>query len=99
MKHWNRKHAKAVYVPSICAPIPERKYRYGNLIRLGNGTDFLLYLKALARGLVYYDPGIKLESASTTPRTKRRSQFRMKSADLPALYHSMETVDLTASSR
>jgi hypothetical protein len=99
MKHWNRKHAKAVHVPSKCVQTPVRKYRYGNLIRLGNGTDFLLYLNALARGKAYYDPGIKMEHASTTPRIKRRSQFRMRTADLPALYHSMETVDVTASSR
>lgn len=46
-------------------------------------------------GRVYYDPGIKLENASSArPRVKRRSQFRVKSSDLPALYQSMETVDL-----
>lgn len=95
MQHWNRKHAQAVYIPSISNKIPDLSYSYGNIIRLGLGTDFLLYLKALASGQVYYDPGIKLENASTAPRTKRRSQFRIKSADLPALYHEMQTVDLT----
>jgi len=48
----------------------------------------------MAEGKVYYDPGIKLENASTSPRTKQRSQFRIKSANLPALYHSMDIVDL-----
>jgi hypothetical protein len=95
MKHWNRKHAQAVYIPSLSSKVPELSYCYGNLIRLGLGTDFLLYLKALSSGKVYYDPGIKLENASTTPRTKRRSQFRIKSADLPTLYHEMKTVDLS----
>jgi hypothetical protein len=94
MQHWNRKHAQAVYIPSISNKIPDLSYSYGNIIRLGLGTDFLLYLKALASGQVYYDPGIKLENASTAPRTKRRSQFRIKSADLPSLYHEMQTVDL-----
>jgi hypothetical protein len=77
--------------------IPNGKlaYRYGNLIRIGYGTDFTLCLKALALNKVYYDPGIKLENASTAPRTKRRSQFRIKSADLPTLYHEMKTVDLS----
>jgi hypothetical protein len=96
MRHWNRKHAQAVYIPSISNKIPDLRYRYGNLVRLGIGTDFLLYLKAISAGHVYYDPGIKLEHASTAPRTKRRSQFRIKSADLPLLYHKMKTVDLLA---
>lgn len=96
MRHWNRKHAQAVYIPSISNKIPHLRYRYGNLVRLGMGTDFLLYLKAISAGRIYYDPGIKLENASTTPRTKRRSQFRIRSADLPFLYHEMKTVDLLA---
>jgi len=94
MAKWNRKHNKAVYIPSRCVQSPERRYWYGNLIRIGTGTDFLKYLQAMAEGKVYYDPGIKLENASTTPRTKQRSQFRIKSSNLPALYHSMDIVDL-----
>lgn len=94
MKHWNRKHAKAVYVPSISRKAPELCYHYGQLIRIGEGTDFILYLKALREGHVYYDPGIKVENASTTPRAKHRSQFRIKSASLPCLYHGMKTVDM-----
>ena len=96
MRHWNRKHAQAVYIPSISNKIPNLKYHYGNLVRFGIGTDFLLYLKAISAGRIYYDPGIKLENASTIPRTKRRSQFRIRSADLPFLYHEMKTVDLMA---
>lgn len=48
----------------------------------------------MAEGKVYYDPGIKLENASTRPRTKQRSQFRIKSSNLPSLYHRMDIVDL-----
>ncbi|MFZ4441095.1 MAG: MvaI/BcnI family restriction endonuclease [Syntrophales bacterium] len=96
MRHWNRKHAQAVYIPSMSKKIPDLRYRYGNLVRLGMGTDFLLYLKAISAGHIYYDPGIKLENASTVPRTKRRSQFRIKSTYLPTLYHEMKTVDLLA---
>jgi len=94
MIHWNRKHNKAVYVPSQCSVYPERKYCYNNIVLLGEGTDFLFYLRAMANGKVYYDPGIKLENASTKPKTKRRSQFRIKVTSLPSLYHSMETVDV-----
>jgi len=96
MHHWNRKHAQAVYIPSNCGKEPELAYRYGNLIRIGYGTDFTLCLKALALGKVDYDPGIKLENASTKPKVKHRSQFRIKSADIESLYHKMKTVDLTA---
>ena len=94
MKHWNRKHAKAAYVPSINQKSPELCYHYGNLVRVGEGTDFMLYIKALKDGQVYYDPGIKVENVSTVPKSKHRSQFRIKSANLPNLYHRMKTFDL-----
>lgn len=98
MKHWNRKHAQAAYIPSLCRTEPSRQYVYGNQVELGEGTDFLRFLKAVADGVVYYDPGIKLEDASTSaPRIKRRSQFRIKPVDLSGLYHSMETVDVNLS--
>ncbi len=96
MAHWNRKHAQAVYIPSMCNKTPDLQYWYGNLVRLGLGTDFLLYLKAISAGHIYYDPGIKLENASTAPHTKQRSQFRIRSAYVPSLYHEMKTVDLLA---
>ncbi|HEY3856869.1 MAG TPA: hypothetical protein VGO67_20995 [Verrucomicrobiae bacterium] len=52
-------------------------------MRLAEGTDSLCLLKALASGKVYYDPGIKLERASTdSPKPKPRSQFRIASKTL-----------------
>ena len=95
MRHWNRKHAQAAYIPSICRTEPVRQYRYGSHIDLGIGTDFLRFLRAIAEGVVYYDPGIKLEgAASSKAKTKQRSQFRIKPAHLSALYHHIEQVDL-----
>ena len=94
LKHWNRKHAKASYVPSKHVEKPERQYSYGNNIILGVGTDFTLFLKQMALGRIYYDPGIKLENISTKPSVKRRSQFRIKSLYLPQLYRNNEVVDL-----
>jgi hypothetical protein len=71
--------------------VPAQQYSYGSKVRLGEDTDFLRFLKAMADRNVYYDPGIKLEGASTvSPRVKRRSQFRIKSADLSMLYARME---------
>jgi hypothetical protein len=95
-KLWNTKHAQAVYVPAECRTDPARAYRYGSRIRLGEGTDFLKLLAAVSEGKVYYDPGIKMENASTArPRIKRRSQFRIRSGDLETLYSAMTEVDTT----
>lgn len=92
LAHWARKHSKAVYVPSQCRKEPIRQYRYGDKVRLAQGTDSLHLLKALASGEVYYDPGIKLEHASGKPTTKRRSQFRIASKALASLYTKMDLV-------
>ena len=93
MAHWNRKHAQAVFVKSMLRNHPRRQYRYCGNVELGVGTEFLLFLKAMALGAVYYDPGIKVENYPAHPRTKRRSQFRIKGSELKALYHGFEDVD------
>lgn len=92
IRHWQRKHDRAVYVPSMKSDGVPVQYSYGDLVRLGEGADFALVLKALDSGLVYYDPGIKLEHVSTQPKLKRRSQFRVRSADIGGLYLAMRTV-------
>lgn len=95
LTHWTHKHAKAVYVPSQCRKEPSRRYSYGNKVRLAQGTDFLRLLKAMAGGAVYYDPGIKLEQASTKhPTHKGRSQFRVASKNIGSLYQTVELVTL-----
>lgn len=88
--HWNRKHNQACYVPSLSDTSGNRKYKYGNKIILGTGTDFQLFLKQMALGNIYYDPGIKMENVSTKPKIKRRSQFRIKSRFLGELYKNNE---------
>lgn len=90
--HWNRKHNQACYVPSLSDTTKERKYKYGNNIILGTGTDFQLFLKQMAIGNIYYDPGIKMENVSTKPKIKKRSQFRIKSQYLNSLYKDSEIV-------
>jgi hypothetical protein len=93
--HWNRKHNQACYVPSLSDLSMERKYRYGNNVILGTGTDFQLFLGQMASGNIYYDPGIKMENASAKPKIKKRSQFRIKSQNLPYLYKLNEVLDIT----
>jgi len=95
LSHWNRKHNRTAYIPSITRTEPSRAYRYGAIIDLGEGTEFPLFLLAINGGKVYYDPGIKLEDSSTAkPTTKRRSQFRVKFPDLKALYHHFAPYDV-----
>jgi MvaI/BcnI restriction endonuclease family len=92
--HWNRKHNQACYVPSLSETANERQYKYGNNIILGTGTDFQLFLGQMANGNIYYDPGIKMENSSTKPKIKKRSQFRIKSQNLPNLYKRNEIIDI-----
>lgn len=95
LKHWNKKHNQACYIPSLSQPKPERKYLYGDNILLGIGTDFQLFLNEMSKKDIYYDPGIKMEFASTKPKIKRRSQFRIKSRHLKNLYKTNETIKLS----
>lgn len=93
---WTRKHAQAVFVPSVTArtdgPV---RYQYGAKVHLGIGTDFGRFLSSLNAGGVYYDPGIKLEKINGKPKVKRRSQFRVNFRDLNELYASFNEVDCT----
>lgn len=94
-EHWSHKHTKAVYVPSMSRESLVRQYCYGNKVRLAQKTDAFKLLKAMASGAVYYDPGIKLENASSQkPTTKRRSQFRVTSKEIKVLYEHLETVEV-----
>lgn len=94
IKHWNRKHNQACFIPSLSSSDPTRQYKYGNKIILGTGTDFTFVLNALFKGNIYYDPGIKIENASSRPVIKRRSQFRIKSGSLGGLYKVNEIIDV-----
>ncbi len=99
MNHWKRKHSQAVYVPCMMRPAATggREYHYGNSIELGTGTNFEMFLSSMAKGHVYYDPGIKLENVSSPTSTpKRRSQFRVNHKHLDTLYHSLEFVDIAS---
>lgn len=95
LKHWNRKHHQACYITSIVRKEPNREYWYGYNIILGINTNFILFLKEMFSGNIYYDPGIKLENISSdNPRSKKRSQFRIKSGHLANLYEKNELIDL-----
>lgn len=87
LEHWGRKHASAAYVPYSKRDGPPPQYWFRSPVLLGEGTEFSKFLLAMSDGSVVYDPGPKVERASTgRPRVKARSQFRMGVADLPRLY-------------
>lgn len=96
MVHWDKKHAQAAYVPSLFrTPPPE--YSYGPQVLLCEQTDFILFLKAFASGVVYYDPALKLEkTASGKQALHRRSQFRIQHSNLKRMYHRHEIVSLVS---
>lgn len=96
MDHWKRKHSQAVYVPCLMrASAGGREYFYGNHIELGTGTNFEMFLSATVAKAVYYDPGLKLENASTAkPRVKVRNQFRINHGNLSGLYSRHEIVEV-----
>lgn len=97
LEHWARKHAQAAYVPSMRRKEPAWQYSFGHTVRLMQETDGLRFLVAVAAGRICYDPGIKLENASSArPRHKSRSQFRVASKDLSELYERADTVSVRA---
>jgi hypothetical protein len=98
MDHWKRKHSQAVYIPCMRRAVSGGyQYHYGKDIELGVGTNFEFILSAMHLGTVYYDPGIKLEHASSEkPKIKRRSQFRVNHKYINTLYKSFEFLDVTS---
>lgn len=94
LSHWNRKHAKATYVPSLLNTIPNRQYQYSNKIIMGEGTDFSFFIDSVASGKIFYDPGIHIDNIFKNTTLKPRSQFRISSKYINELYSSIEIVDL-----
>jgi hypothetical protein len=87
LAHWSRKHSRAVFVPAMKESAPSIQFRYGHHVLLAEGTDYTKVLRGLADGTVYYDPGIKVEYESGTPKAKKRSQIRVSRSKLETLYH------------
>jgi hypothetical protein len=94
IEHWGRKHASAAYVKYEKRVVGTPQYRYLSPVLLGEGTDFTKYLAAVVSGSVVYDPGSKISDASTRPRVKARSQFRIPIPMLSTLYQMFERVPL-----
>ena len=93
IKHWARKHDRAAYVHYESRQSSSGKeFRYLSDILLGEGTEFSLFMNALARGTIVYDPGTRLRlDPSGKIEVKKRNQFRVNLAGLRELYHSFRS--------
>ena len=94
MKHWTTKHERTAYVPYQMKQNGGRSYWYGDRVRLGVGTEFDLFLRALNNGHVYLDPSPKVELIDGRTKVHARTQFRIKSRNLENMYSTMDTVSL-----
>lgn len=92
---WNAKHANALYIgfKSRDGANGVREYRYSEQFLVGKGTDVWRLLRAIDRGVVFYDPA---DTIYANGKAKVRSQWRLNAADLPrameSLYASSEIV-------
>lgn len=91
---WNAKHANALYIKAQKRDgeqVPQ--YRYADSFVTGTGTDVWKLLRAIARGLVFYDPA---DTVYADGKAKVRSQWRINASQLPdamaSLYSSSQVV-------
>jgi hypothetical protein len=96
MNHWRRKHAHTCYIKCIHEPRNGKDgYIYKNSIWLGEGTDFIMFLRAMATGKIFCDPATKVSITETGKmKVKARSQFRINFNDLGCLYTKFENYTL-----
>ncbi|MGN6155399.1 MAG: MvaI/BcnI family restriction endonuclease [Sphingomicrobium sp.] len=85
---WNAKHASAMYVPAEARETAdgEAQYRYGSEVLVGEGTDVFRLLRAIHRGLVWYDPADSIYADGTA---KVRPQWRTGSRRLEQTMHTL----------
>ena len=84
---WNVKHANALYITfDMRDGAAGTEYRYGDRWLVGKGTDIWRLLRAIHRGLVFYDPA---DTIYANGKPKVRSQWRINSKDLPAAMGSL----------
>jgi len=90
ISHWNKKHAQTAFVRYT--KVQRNKinyYSYSNFVRLGQGTDFDKFIRAVHNQHIYYDPGLKIEKLKSGKlEKKRRSQFRVSPKNLSNLYNN-----------
>jgi MvaI/BcnI restriction endonuclease family len=92
---WNAKHANALYITfkSREGPAGLAEYQYSSSWLQGKGTDVWRLLRAIDRGIVFYDPA---DTIYADNRPKVRPQWRINASQLPqamaVLYAESSTV-------
>jgi hypothetical protein len=91
---WNAKHANALYIAFDRRAGPNGyEYRYASKWLVGRGTDVWRLLRAIDRGVIFYDPA---DTIYADGKAKVRSQWRINASDLPtamaSLYGSSDIV-------
>lgn len=92
---WNAKHANALYITfqSRNGGDGLAEYQYASSWLQGRGTDVWRLLRAIDRGIVFYDPA---DTIYADNRAKVRPQWRINSGQLPQamalLYAEASTV-------
>ena len=94
LDHWKKKHAEAVYVPARSKADPHRQYYFGDLVKLGEGTRFEMFLSSMAVQLIIYDPASRIRHVHSKPEPKKRNQFRMAVKELSGLYAQFEDISI-----
>ena len=82
---WNSKHASALYISykrrPATDPNHDYEYQYSSKVLIGEGTDVWRLLRAIHKGLVFYDPAHSIYEGG---KAKVRPQWRVNAATLPA---------------
>ena len=98
-ERWAKKHAGAFYIPSHKYHQDQIKfpshYSFGPEVLCGIGTNVVLFLKALNEGIVFLDPGDRVDFNG---EEKKRTQWRISkqrgltfSSTLAQLYDDVST--------
>lgn len=92
---WNAKHANALYIGFVSREGINgvAEYKYADQWLIGRGTDVWKLLRAIARGVVYYDPA---DAIYQNNKAKVRPQWRINASNLAEgmkhLYTEVEVV-------
>ena len=95
---WNAKHASALYLAFERRTDADGKaeYRYAPRWLQGRGTDVWRLLRAIDRGIVFYDPA---DTIYADGRTKNRPQWRINSGQLAAAMQQLYVQSLEVTVR
>ncbi len=100
LEHWILKHANVFFVEYRKRGSGRAvEYRFGPKILIATGANFSRFWKALFDGVIYLDPGLKLEGVDDcdldSVKSKTRFQFRASFRKLSNLYEHVEEIDLS----